>query len=211
MRLFRPSFLLRLFYPKAIYRVTTRNKELCLTFDDGPNPDSTPKILDILDAHKVRALFFCTGQEAEKYPWLIALIISKGHIVGNHGYRHLDGWKTNTFAYIRNFSRSAGFTSPNLLRPPYGRIRPAQYRELSENYRTVFWDLMPYDYDESMSSEEVLNILKKKIRTGSVIVLHDKTTSSVLSFLAEFIRYAETDGYKFTIRPFLYIDIKQYV
>jgi peptidoglycan/xylan/chitin deacetylase (PgdA/CDA1 family) len=202
MRLFRPIFLLKLFYPQAIFRIKTRNKELCLTFDDGPHPESTPRILDILDAHNIKALFFCSGQEAEKYPGLIALIISKGHIVGNHGYRHLDGLITNTDTYVRNISKASGFTSQHLLRPPFGRIRPSQYRELLKNYRIVLWDLMPYDFDKKMSSEKVLCVLKKRIRPGSVIALHDKVCSSVHSFLEDFIIYAGDKGYKFVISPF---------
>jgi peptidoglycan-N-acetylglucosamine deacetylase len=202
MRLYRPLFLLKLFYPDAIFRIKTRNKELYLTFDDGPHPDSTLRILDILDAHSIRALFFCSGQEAEKYPALISLIRSKGHIIGNHGYRHLNGLITNSQVYVRNIAEGALLTSQHLLRPPYGRIRPSQYNELSKNYKVVFWDLMPYDYDMHMTSENVLNVLKKKIRPGSVIVLHDKPFSSVLSFLEEFINYAWDNGYRFAIPQF---------
>jgi peptidoglycan-N-acetylglucosamine deacetylase len=202
MRLYRPLFLLKLFYPDAIFRIKTRNKELCLTFDDGPHPDSTFRILDILDAHGIKALFFCNGQEAEKYPALISLIRSKGHIIGNHGYRHLNGFMTNFQVYVRNIAEGAIFTSQYLLRPPYGRIRPSQYNELSKNYKVVFWDLMPYDYDKQMTSENVLNVLKKRIRPGSVIALHDKPSSSVLSFLEEFINYAWDKGYRFAIPQF---------
>jgi peptidoglycan/xylan/chitin deacetylase (PgdA/CDA1 family) len=200
MRLFRPFFILRLVYPEAIFRVTT-TKELCLTFDDGPHPDSTPHILEILEASNVKAVFFCSGWEAEKYPEIVNLIVSKGHVIGNHGYNHLSGWKTNVSVYIENANKAEEFTSSGLFRPPYGRIRPSQYRELVKKYRIVFWDLMPYDFDEKMDRKRVLNILKKKIRPGSVIVLHDKTSSSCLSFLAEFIKYAENIGYKFVTLP----------
>ena len=202
MRLFRPFLLLKLLYPEAIFRIKTGKKELYLTFDDGPSPDSTPRILDILEIHDIRALFFCSGQEAEKHPSLISLIRSKRHIIGNHGYRHLNGYITNTQVYTRNISKAAKYTSENLMRPPYGRIRPSQYSELSKNYRVVFWDLMPYDFDEQLTGEKVLKILRKRIRPGSVIVLHDKKSSSVLSFLDEFIKYAEDEGYKFVIPPF---------
>jgi peptidoglycan-N-acetylglucosamine deacetylase len=202
MRLFRPFLLLRLFYPDAIFRIKTTEKELYLTFDDGPDPDSTPRLLDILDAHGIKALFFCIGHKAEKYPELLTLINSKGHIVGNHGYQHLNGWKTNKQIYINNVSRGAKFTSPYLFRPPYGRIRFSQFRELVKNSTIMFWDLMPYDYDELVISEKVLNILKKGIRPGSVILLHDKATSAALSVLGEFIKYAESKGYKFVINAF---------
>jgi peptidoglycan/xylan/chitin deacetylase (PgdA/CDA1 family) len=209
MRLYRPFFLLRLFYPEAIFRMRTDKKELCLTFDDGPHPDSTPRILDILEAQNLKAIFFCNGQAAEKYPGLMSLINSKGHIIGNHGYRHLNGWITNTQVYINNVSKSAKLTSPYLFRPPYGRIRPSQFSELKKKYRIVFWDLMPYDFDKQMSSEKVLSVLKKRIRPGSVIVLHDKTSSSISSFLEVFIKHAEGEGYEFTTRSFSGIPTKR--
>lgn len=201
MRLIRPFFLLKLFYPEAIFRIKTKRKELILTFDDGPDPDSTPRILEILETHNVRTTFFCSGQNAERNPELISLIKLKGHIIGNHGYHHLDGWKTATRVYLRNFSISAAFTSESLLRPPYGRIRYVQYRELSENYKIVFWDLMPFDFDEKMTGAKVLSILKKKIRPGSIIVLHDTVSSSVHSYLDEFIDYARSTGYEFVPLP----------
>jgi peptidoglycan-N-acetylglucosamine deacetylase len=201
MRLFRPLFILRLVYPEAIFRVRTTEKELCLTFDDGPHPDATPHILEILEARNVKAVFFCSGREAEIYPELVNLIVSKGHLIGNHGYIHLNGWKTNVSEYVENAARADEFTSPGLFRPPYGRIRLAQYHILVKKYRIVFWDLMPYDFDEKMDSKRVLNILKKRTRPGSVIVLHDKTFSSCLSFLAEFIKYSEDNGYKFVTSP----------
>jgi peptidoglycan/xylan/chitin deacetylase (PgdA/CDA1 family) len=209
MRLFRPLLLFRLLYPGALFRVNTKEKELCLTFDDGPDPGSTPKILDILDSFGVKATFFCNGREAENNRGLIALISSKGHIIGNHGYRHLNGWVTNTLVYIRNVSRAAESTSSWLFRPPYGRIRPRQYLELVKDYRIVFWDLMPYDFDMNTGSGKVLRVLKKKIRTGSVIVLHDKSSSSVLSFLAEFLEYAGKEGYKFKALPVSDISLKR--
>lgn len=198
MRLSRPFFLLKLFYPRAVFRLRTDEKVLCLTFDDGPDPDTTPAVLDILSARNVKAVFFCRGGNAEFHHKLVNRIRSEGHVVGNHGYRHLDGWKTNTQAYVRNFEKGAPFTSRILLRPPYGRIRPRQYRELSKGYRIVFWDLMPWDFDSRLSGTRVFEILKRRIRPGSVIVLHDTASSSVLSFLDEFIGYALSEGYWFT-------------
>jgi len=201
MRFYRPFFLQRLLYSAALFRLRTSEKSLCLTFDDGPDPGSTPLILEILETRKVKAVFFCTGQLAERHPDLISLIKSKGHSIGNHGYHHLDGWKTVNRVYLRNFSISSDYTSKTLLRPPYGRIRPFQCRELAEKYRIVFWDLMPYDFDRKMTGAKVLDILKKKIRPGSIIVLHDTVCSSVLSFLDEFVDYALTTGYKFVGLP----------
>lgn len=198
MRLYRPFFLMKLIYSGAVFRIRTGEKLLCLTFDDGPDPESTPAVLDILSAHNVKAVFFCRGGSAEFHHELVARIRSEGHLVGNHGYRHLDGWVTSTPVYIRNFEKGAPFTSPVLLRPPYGRIRLRQYNELSRSYRIVFWDLMPRDFDGRLEGGRVLEILKKRMRPGSVIVLHDTAASSVLSFLDEFIRFAVSQGYRFS-------------
>ena len=148
---------------------------MCLTFDDGPDPDSTPQLLDILDKHDIKALFFCDGRAAEKYPDLINRMISKGHIIGNHGYNHLNGWKTSLKKYIADVVNAAPYTSSGLFRPPYGRLRFNQYRELKEKYKIVFWDIMPYDFDRSFGSGNSLRVLKKKLRRGSIIVLHDTT------------------------------------
>jgi len=201
MRLFRPFPLLRLVYTDAVFRIPTKTRELCLTFDDGPDPDSTPEILSILESHNLKAAFFCNGRKAEKYPELLDLIVSKGHVIGNHGYDHLSGFKTNIHDYIENALRADEFTSSSLFRPPYGRIRQSQYRLMKKKYKIVFWDLMPYDFDDKMDGKRAFIILKQKIRQGSIIVLHDKVTSTCLSFLDEFIKYAQTNGYKFVTSP----------
>jgi peptidoglycan/xylan/chitin deacetylase (PgdA/CDA1 family) len=202
MRLFRPFFRSGLLWPEATFRIKTKNNEICLSFDDGPDPKSTLEILEILKNHDIKALFFCTGLKAEKYPELVNRICSGGHIIGNHGYRHLNGWKTSSGEYIKNVSDAAGFTSSDLFRPPYGRIRPSQYRKLANSYKIIFWDLMPYDFDSKIGKDKTLAVLKKKIRPGSIIVLHDTVESTVLSFLGEFIDYAENKGYKFIIPLF---------
>jgi len=199
MRLCRPVIFWKWLYPGALFRIKTNSKKLYLTFDDGPSPDSTPLILDILEKHDVSATFFCNGQEAEKYPELFTLINSKGHTIGNHGYLHLNGCKTAINEYIQNAFRADELTSAVLFRPPYGCLRMRQYRRLMRKYKIVFWDLMPYDFDRNISSIKVLNILRKKIRAGSIIVLHDKPSSSAVNILAPFIKYAENGGYSFSI------------
>lgn len=201
MRLYRPISAIRLFYPGAVFRIRTKKKELYLTFDDGPDPASTPYVLRILEEHNIKAVFFCSGRMAEKHLDLIELIKSSGHIAGNHGYDHYDGWKTGIKDYLDNVSLASGFTSGNLFRPPYGRITLSQFRRLSKTYTIVFWDLMPHDYDNRVTSVKILTILRRKIRNGSVIVLHDRKGSSVLTFLDDFIHEARGMGYAFMQLP----------
>jgi peptidoglycan-N-acetylglucosamine deacetylase len=199
MRFFRPCLTGGWLYPGAIYRMKTKEKLLCLTFDDGPDPVSTPQLLETLEKHSIKGIFFCDGRAAEKHTDLINLIIAGGHLIGNHGYAHPDGWRTGAEKYICDVSKASPFTSATLFRPPYGHLRLKQYRTLKQNYKIVFWDLMPYDFDRNYGSEKSLRILKKLIRPGSIIILHDKPGSSALRFLPGFIDYAMTSGYEFVV------------
>jgi peptidoglycan/xylan/chitin deacetylase (PgdA/CDA1 family) len=200
MRLFRPGFFASYLYPEAIFRIKTTEKLLCLTFDDGPNPETTPKLLDLLDLYNIKALFFCDGRAAEIYPDLIIQITSKGHIIGNHGYKHLNGWKTSTEKYVADIKKAEANTSGSLFRPPYGRLRLRQYWKLKNKYKIIFWDVMPYDFDASFGSEKSLHILKNKIRSGSVIVLHENPGSAAIRILEEFLAFAVDKGYRFGIQ-----------
>ena len=201
MRLFRPGFIGGCLYPEALFRIKTTEKLICLTFDDGPDPVSSPQLLDILGKYDVKALFFCDGRAAENYPYLIELIKSKGHLIGNHGYSHLNGWKTSVKRYIADVENAAGYTSSYLFRPPYGHLRLGQYRKLKERYKIVFWDIMPYDFDKSFSSEDSLKVLLRKLRPGSVIVLHDQPQSTIIPVLHKVIETAIQRGYRFVLPP----------
>jgi peptidoglycan/xylan/chitin deacetylase (PgdA/CDA1 family) len=199
MRLFRPGFLAGCLYPEAFFRIKTTDKVLYLTFDDGPDTVSTPQLLDILARHNIRVLFFCNGNAAEKNPDLMKLIISRGHLIGNHGYSHLDGWRTDSKKYIEDVRKASVFTSDKIFRPPYGRLSIKQKRKLSGSYKIIFWDIMAYDFDTAFGAERCLNLLKRKIRPGSIIVLHDKVSSCANDIVEEFIIFAKVEGYRFEL------------
>lgn len=199
MRLFRPGFIAGWLYPEAIFRIRTDEKVLYLTFDDGPDPDSTPELINLLYKYKIKGLFFVDGRAAERYPELVRQLVSGGHIVGNHGYSHYDGWRTSEETYIEDVSRADGFTNSRFFRPPFGRMKIAQYRKLKEKYKIVLWDIMPYDFDKKFGKEKSLHVLKKNIRPGSVIVLHDTPSSVANKFLDEFLTYAINAGYRFEL------------
>jgi peptidoglycan-N-acetylglucosamine deacetylase len=170
---------------------------LYLTFDDGPDTDSTPAILKILAMYNIKATFFCSGEAAEKNPELISKILSEGHIIGNHGYSHLNGWKTSIDTYIKDVEKAFPVTSTGLFRPPYGKLTLRQYNKLKRRFRIVFWDIMPYDFDRSFGGENCLKVLKRKIRPGSVNVLHDTKGSAVIDFLEDFLVFSIKEGYRF--------------
>jgi peptidoglycan-N-acetylglucosamine deacetylase len=199
MRLFRPARLARCLYPEAVFRIKTTEKILFLTFDDGPDPESTPLLIRILGKHNVKAMFFCNGLKAEREPVLMDLIRQNGHITGNHTYNHADGWLTSYGDYINEAEKAAASTSHQYFRPPYGRLRFKQYKELKKKYRIFFWDLMAYDFDRKLKPPSALRILCRKMRPGSVIVLHDKQYSTSVGILDEFLTVAKASGYRFDL------------
>jgi peptidoglycan-N-acetylglucosamine deacetylase len=197
MRLFRPFGLFRRFFPEAVFRLPAGRKNICLTFDDGPFPETTPHLLKILDRHAVKAVFFLNGRQAEKYPALACNIRKGGHVAGNHGYDHLDGWRTDSRKYAENAAKADALTSDRIFRPPYGRLTPAQYKKLSRKYRIFMWDLMLYDFDPDFKSAESMNMARKLIRDGSIIVLHDNPESFATEILEEIIMFASENGFAF--------------
>jgi peptidoglycan-N-acetylglucosamine deacetylase len=199
MRFIRPCFPAGWFFRDALFRIRTDEKLLCLTFDDGPDPVSTPVLLDILNRYGIKALFFCCGKAASQYPELLNQIYLRNHVVGNHGYNHLDGLFTTKNEYLKDISVTNTFINSRFFRPPYGRLKISQYRSLKGKYKIVFWDIMSYDFDSGFGSKNSLEILKKKLRKGSIIVLHDTKKSTMLQFLPEFIDYALLKGYRFIV------------
>jgi peptidoglycan/xylan/chitin deacetylase (PgdA/CDA1 family) len=199
MRLYRPGFLAGWLYPEAIFRIKTTGKVLCLTFDDGPDPVSTPELLDILGKYQIRAIFFCSGSAAEKYPVLMNEMRNAGHLIGNHGYGHLNGWRTDSAEYINDVIKASFLTSDKIFRPPFGRLSIKQKKRLRGSYKIIFWDIMAYDFDITFGSDKSLRMLKNKIRPGSIIVLHDTASSCANAILEEFLTHSLKEGYIFEL------------
>jgi peptidoglycan/xylan/chitin deacetylase (PgdA/CDA1 family) len=199
MRLVRPFFIIPFVYREALFRIKTPEKVLFLSFDDGPYPDTTPRIIEILGNYNIKALFFCTGTLAEAGQEIVTVIRSGGHLVGNHGYDHLSGFRTPPDMYYNNVQAAAAFTSEKIFRPPYGQITPSQFKMISRSYKIVFWDVMAYDFDLEFGWEKSFDLLKRMIRNGSIIVFHDKPASSVLLILERFIEHAISKGFRFDL------------
>ena len=197
IRFIRQPFPAKLIYPDAIFRIPGPGKRLWLTFDDGPDPSSTPQILDILAGKGTKATFFCTGEKITANPRLFARIAAEGHIVGNHGYFHYDGRVTPVRKYCASAFKGRDITCSNLFRPPYGRLRLRQFKIIERTAKIVFWDLMPYDFDIKLSASRILSIMKRNLRQGSIIVLHDNPRSKAPEVLGDFIDFAHNSGYEF--------------
>ncbi len=199
MRSFRPIWPFRLLYPEALFRIKTDEKVLYLTFDDGPDREVIFPLLRILSDNAVKAVFFCSGRAASENPDLIDAIKSAGHIIGNHGFEHINGWHTPDKVYSENAEKASTYTSMSLFRPPYGKMKPSHYRELRNKYRIILWDIMPYDFDKAFGAANSLAVLRKYIRPGSIIVLHDIKGSTLLEFIEEFLVFARMEGYVFRL------------
>lgn len=199
--LVRPPQLLRSYYKDSLWRMDKNQTTIYLTFDDGPIPELTPWVLDILKKYEVKATFFCVGDNISKNPLLFEQILSEGHQVGNHTYNHLKGWETTKTGYLENIEKCQILTKSNLFRPPYGRIKKSQYSVLSKEYKVVFWDVLSYDYDKFVTPEKCLANSLRYTRNGSIIVFHDsiKAQKNLKFTLPNYIEHFLKLNYKFAV------------
>ena len=168
-----PKFITS-FYKNYKWRVPTDKKEIYLTFDDGPTPKITKFVLDSLKKHHAKATFFCIGKNIEKYPELFQRIINEGHTVGNHTQNHLNGWQTNTNKYLNNVALCDHLMTSKLFRPPYGKIKKVQSKELIKNgHEIIMWSVLSGDFDTSISKQKCLQNVVKNTQKGAIIVFHD--------------------------------------
>ena len=198
MTLYQPPKLLRLLCP-AVYQIEDEAPAVYLTFDDGPCEYTTMSILDILEKYGVKATFFCVGDNVIKHPDLFARIVAEGHQIGNHTMHHSNGLYTNTNDYINEIDECAAFARNNLFRPPYGMITPRQNAMLrNKGYKIILWDVITYDWDCGHSNEDILKIVQKYTRNGSIIVMHDskKAAPRTLQILEDIIIWLKAEGYE---------------
>lgn len=170
-----PSFI-KFLFGRATWS-SEDNESLYLTFDDGPHPDSTPTLLAILDRLKIKATFFCLGEQIRLYPNLFKEIKAAGHTIGNHGYSHLSGWTSSMITYMDNVQKGAAYSESLLFRPPYGRLSYRQYIKLNEYYKIIMWSCMPGDFDLKNNGEDLYSIMSKTDNKKDIIVLHDRPST----------------------------------
>ena len=181
-----PRLMMR-FFSKYTWRFPSSKKEIFLTFDDGPTPEITEFVLSELKKHNAKATFFCIGKNIKNHPEIFSRIISDGHSIGNHTQNHLKGWKTNTQDYIDNVLeveetlQLCNFTTLqlNLFRPPYGKIKKSQAKELlKKGYKIIMWDVLSADFDITISKEKCLQNVLENTTEGSIIVFHDSVKAA---------------------------------
>jgi len=162
-----------------ISRLATKDRAVALTFDDGPNPDATPLVLDALALRGVKATFFMLGRHAERWPDLVKRVADEGHSIGNHGYFHRK-LHFKSPSYVRrdlelgtSAIERASRVRPSLFRAPHGFRSPwvtAIARSLGQ--RTVGWSLGVWDSDRP-GVEAIAMRTVEGARPGSILLLHD--------------------------------------
>lgn len=184
--------------PGALWRGSQRQigryKTAYLTFDDGPIPQVTPWVLDMLDRYGVKATFFMVGDNANRYPELVAEVRRRGHTIGNHTMHHDQGLSTSRKAYLKSVDEAQSIIRSDLFRPPHGLLGPLQLMSLRQRFRIVMHDLVTMDYDSRQWPWEIIDRVRRLIRPGSIIVFHDSlkaqhnlesTLENVISWLLD--------------------------
>lgn len=181
-------------YPYGVFCADKR--AVYLTFDDGPIPEVTPRVLAILAKYKVKATFFMVGENIDKHPEVYEQVVQAGHSIGNHSYNHLKGWRTSFKTYMENVNKWPKKTT--FFRPPYGKATLRQRIALHKmGYTLIYWDILTRDYDASVTPEQMLRLIQRDTRPGSIINFHDslKSNERMLTVLPQAIEWLQKEGY----------------
>ena len=206
----QPARFLRWIYPHAIWRMDPSEKAVYLTFDDGPIPEATPYVLEVLARFNIRATFFVVGDNVRKHPDIFQQVVDAGHRIGNHTYNHIGGFRWLSWKYLENTQKAEdiiGKYDPRavhsfLFRPPHGWMRPLQYRAIRrQGYQIIMWDLVTRDYSCRLTADEVLQNVKRYARNGSIITFHDSLRSidKLQKILPSALQWLIDQGYQFRV------------
>lgn len=167
----RTPRILQNLFKNVTWRIE-KSEAIYLTFDDGPNPEVTVQLLELLKANNAHATFFLLGKNAALYPELVARIQKENHTIGFHGNEHLNSRKLNRIGLLKNFRCQAAFPKSKLYRPPFGKLKYWQYQYLQKKFQLVGWTLMPGDFDSKKNINHQLRDLQKA-KSGDIVVLHE--------------------------------------
>jgi len=186
-----------------IWRGNRNSKKVALTFDDGPTPNYTEKVLDLLSYHKIKASFFVLGKNLERYPNIGRRIVEDGHLLGNHTYSHKKSYEVS----IREFSEELNRTKDlikkissrdfNYFRPPFGVFSfLTLWHCISKRFTAVHWSLDSRDFEHISTRHILKNVIGDKVRGGDIILLHDNNKFT-LEALPVIIEHLQNRDFKF--------------
>lgn len=204
----KTSTLIKKLFSGYVWDIPNSEKKIYLTFDDGPTPEVTDWVLQLLKKYSAAATFFCIGKNILENPELFKKVITEGHKIGNHTNNHLNGWKTSSPNYIENFDTCASIIASlnqydvktKLFRPPYGKIKRSQAKAVkAKGYEIIMWDVLSADFDQSISKEKCLHNVISNMKPGSIIVFHDsvKAYANLQYVLPKTLEFIEQNQYKY--------------
>jgi len=193
------------YFVDSIINKKTKNKEIALTFDDGPT-EFTPKFLDLLKQNNIKATFFCIGKQIEKYPEIFQRIIAEEHTIGNHTFSHSNNTGfLSTIKMIEEIEKcdevmlKIGSFKTDLYRPPFGVTNPNIAKAIKKtNKKSIGWNVRSLD-TVITDEKKILKKVTKNLKKGSIILLHD-TSEKTYNVLVELLLFLEREKYStFTI------------
>src|SRR5438094_8174266 len=181
----------------------TEGPHIAMTFDDGPSPTLTPKLLDLLAANHIKVTFFVIGENVAEHPEIVARAAREGHEIGNHSWSHPNFGKMsddNVRSQLRRTDdaiRSAMGNRPTLMRPPYGSITAREKHWIHDEfgYRIILWDVDPYDWKRP-DPAVVRNRILKETQPGSIVLSHDIHPGTIEA-MPSTLDALEAKGFKF--------------
>ncbi len=204
MFFYKTPSVFKMLAPGLTWNKPNNNQLIYLTFDDGPVQGVTDWVLELLDKKKVKATFFCVGENINRNTPLFVQIVKAGHSVGNHTFNHLDGWKTTSTNYVKNTEKCAEvlatYGNNRLFRPPHGRLKPHAIRLLKATYDIIMWDVLVGDYRKNCDPVKSIEEAEKAVNPGSIIVFHDskKSESNMKAILPRFIDKMHERNFQFS-------------
>ncbi|MCE6987508.1 polysaccharide deacetylase family protein [Dyadobacter sp. CY323] len=205
MFLHHSPFWLKAFFPGFTWRIPTQEKQIFLTFDDGPIPEITEWVLDTLKQFNAKATFFCIGDNVRKHPDVFQKVLLDGHAIGNHTFNHMNGWKTEDEIYLENIDKCTKQlnVNTNLFRPPYGRIKKSQSRMVLHERKIIMWDVLSGDFSKNITPQLCLEKTIRYTRPGSIILFHDslKASENMQYALPKFLEHFTQEGFSFAALP----------
>lgn len=178
-----PTTLARLCHLGVVWR-SSRKGTVALTFDDGPDPRYTPRVLDILKENNIKACFFVLGEKAAGNPDLLTRMVNEGHEIGNHGFRHRFPWLQGPVGASREFQKTSRTIEritgrpTTMLRPPWGLFNIFSYPFCClKNNKVVLWSFMSWDWGKNCTPESITKKVLSRVTDGCILVFHDSDTA----------------------------------
>jgi len=186
----------------------TRNSgTVCLTFDDGPHPDHTPRLLDVLKLHQVPATFFVVGARVAAYPAVVRRIVDEGHSVGHHSFYHGDPARTSARDLLDEVRRTDDVLTavvgrcPTFFRPPHGKLTIGKtWRLWRAGQSIVLWNVDPKDWSCADARELHSRMKGRSLQGGDVLLLHDSHPHGA-ALVPELVAEAQCSGLRFATIP----------